>query len=66
MGCGCKKKKIQPAGQPRKIVVVEGEVKSVPEPTRPPEVLKAPPSPQPNANVDNIINKLNEILAPKN
>jgi len=64
MGCGCKKKKIQPAGQPRKIVVVEGEVRSTPEPTRPPEVLKAPP--RSDTNIDNVVNKLNEILTPRN
>jgi len=66
MGCGCKKKKIQPEGQPRKIVIVEGEVRSVPAPTRPPEVLKAPPAPDSDPNVNNIVDKLNKILNPQN
>ena len=60
MGCGCKKKKINPASQPRKIIVTEGEVK-----VNPPEVLKAP-QPLTKPNVDNIVNKLYEILTPKN
>ena len=59
MGCGCKKKKIIPATQPQtaKIIIVEGEVKA-----KPPEVLKPPPE----SNVDQIVNKLNDILTPQN
>ena len=62
MGCGCKKKKTNQANQPQKtakIVIVEGEVKA-----DPPEVLKPPP-PQPESNVDHIVDKLNDILTPK-
>lgn len=61
MGCGCKKKKLnRPAEQPRKarIVVVEGQVKEVPQ--RKPQPVNPPPQP----NVENVINKLNDILKP--
>lgn len=61
MGCGCKKKKL-PASQPRtaNVVIVEGEVRSVPE--RTPEVLTPPPPTE--KNVEEIVNKLNSILKP--
>jgi hypothetical protein len=62
MGCGCKKKRINPATQPQtvnKIIIVEGEVKAAP-----PEVLRAPPPPPPESDVDHIVDKLNNILKP--
>ena len=64
MACGCKKKKIQTVEQPKtaKIVIVEGEVKAVPEPIRPPDVLKSP-TPK---NVEEIVDRLNNILKPQN
>ena len=65
MGCGCKKKKIDAVSQPKtaKIVITEGEVKEVPDPIRPPDVLSAP---APANDVDHLVNKLNNILKPKN
>lgn len=61
MGCGCKKKKKlnQPARTAR-IIVVEGEVKEVPR--RPPDVVTPPP--RPDDNIENVVNKLNDILKP--
>jgi hypothetical protein len=55
MGCGCKgKKSIEPAQQPARITYVEnGEVKSKPSPVPSPVV--------PAQEVENIVNKLDEI-----
>lgn len=62
MGCGCKKKRLpDPAEQPRtlnKVVIVEGQVR-VPDDIRPPDVL------QPPADINKIVDKLNEILTPQ-
>ena len=66
MGCGCKKKKINPAKRPKtvnKVVIVEGEVK-VTKTVPPPEVLKPPPPPAPESNIEHIVDKLNNILKP--
>ena len=61
MGCGCKKKKVNPTtlNQARnKVIIAEGAARSVPE------VLKPPPLPEPD--VDQVVNKLKNILIPKN
>ena len=60
MSCGCKKKKdgVRNANvRTARVVVVEGEVKEVPE--RPPAPITPP---QPDGDVDSIVNKLNDIL----
>jgi len=62
MGCGCKKKKVNPTtlNQERnKVIIAEGAARSVPEVLKPP-----PPSEEPD--VDQVINKLKNILIPKN
>jgi hypothetical protein len=60
MGCGCKKKKNLNRPKPRaaRVVVVEGQVKEVPQ--RKPDVINPPP--RPDDNVENVVNKLNDIL----
>ena len=63
MGCGCKKKKVNPTtlNQERnKIRIGLSEAKDYP-----PEVLNPPPPPSPESNVDQIVDKLNDILKPK-
>jgi len=63
MGCGCKKKKdITRAERTRtaRVVVVEGQIKEVPQ--RPPNVVSPPP--RPDNNIENVVNKLNDILKP--
>ena len=64
MGCGCKKKKLSgTATQPRKarnIVIVEGQVRE--RPVRKPATVNPPPPPE--NNVENVVNKLNDILKP--
>jgi len=58
VGCGCKGKKtmVSPAQQPARITYVEnGESKSMPVPA------PAPSPVAPAQEVENIVNKLNEI-----
>lgn len=57
MACGCKKKTPMTVQPPNRIIVVEnGEVKNPP----------LPPSPAPTTqDVNNIVNKLNDILTPQ-
>jgi hypothetical protein len=53
--CGCKKKVPMTVQPPNRIIVVEnGEVKNPP-----------PPPPSPAQDVNNIVNKLNDILTPQ-
>ena len=59
MGCGCKKKKDAARAartKTAKVVIVESEVKEV----HPPDVLTPPD------DVNHLVNKLNDILTPKN
>lgn len=56
MGCGCKKKKLPRTAN---VIIVEGEVKEVPE--RTPDVLQAPLE---DKSAEDIVNKLNNILKP--
>jgi len=58
MACGCKKKKLNQPARTAKVEVVEGEMKEVRQ--RPPSVVSPPP--RPNDNVENVVNKLNDIL----
>ena len=60
MGCGCKKKKINPAPQPRTInnvMIVEGRVVERP-------IVSSSPPPAPTSDVESVLNKLNDILKP--
>ena len=54
MGCGCKKKHEAPAQQPAQIKLTESP------PPRPPE----PVHPVEQQEVNNIVEKLNDILSP--